>query len=78
MAAQAFLDQAGLVLGFGDVLLDARLQLGIVLDAAGLLGKHGFGLGLHRMGIAQPFDEAFGTDVVAGLGTLHGASPVKA
>jgi len=71
VALQAALDQPGLVLRFANVLLDARLEFGVMLDAAGLLFQHGFGLRLHRMGIAQPLDQAFGTDVVAGLCTLH-------
>src|SRR5690606_20602735 len=41
------------------------------LDATRLLLQHGFSLRLHRMGITQPFDQAFGTDIVASLCTLH-------
>jgi len=58
------------------VLFDPRLEFRVVLYAAGLLVQHGFGLRLHRVRIAQPFDQAFGTDVIAGLCTLHGSTPI--
>ncbi len=75
VALQAAFDQLGLVLRLGDVLLDPRLEFGVMLDTAGLLVQHGLGLRFHGMRIAQPLDEAFGTDVVAGLCTLHGITP---
>ncbi len=76
IALQTALHQLGLVLRFGDVLFDTRFQGGIVLDAAGLLVQHGFGLSLHRVRVTQPFDQTFDADVVASLCALHELSPV--
>jgi hypothetical protein len=41
------------------MLLDARFQLRVVLDAARHAAQHGFGLLLGRMRVAQPFHQSF-------------------